>query len=106
MKLKRKSCRPYTLRKDRFRFRGICAPWDSPLCEEYAKIGGRVDRLGLHNGYDLSTRNGYRKAAAFLHHRPRNVHLAPPCFPWSQFQNINQRTEKQIQDLKTKKGNW
>ena len=82
----------------------ICAPWDSPLSEEYKAQGGRVERLGLHNGYDLSTRTGYRKAASFLReHKPRNVHLAPPCFPWSQFQNINQRTEQQIQDLRMKR---
>lgn len=82
----------------------ICAPWDSPLSEEFKAQGGRVERLGLHNGYDLSTRTGYRKAAAFLReHRPRNVHLAPPCFPWSQFQNLNQRTEQQIQNLMMKR---
>lgn len=32
----------------------ICAPWDSPLSEEFKAQGGRVERLGLHNGYDLS----------------------------------------------------
>ena len=64
-----------------------------------------MDRLGLHNCYDLSTRNVYRKADAFLRkHKPRNVHMAPPCFPWSQFQNINQRTEQQVQDLQAING--
>ena len=94
----------FSMQERNLDFVEICAPWDSPLSEEYEKQGGRVDRLGLHNGYDLSTRYGYRKAAAFLReHKPRNVHMAPACFPWSQFQNINQRTEKQVKDLQEKR---
>ena len=54
----------------------ICAPWDSPLSEEYKTQGGRVERLGLHNGYDLSTRTGYRKAVAFL-----KEHIFFPALP-------------------------
>ena len=74
----------------------ICAPWDSSLCEEYEKQGGRVDRLGLHNGYDLSTRHGYQKAVAFLReHRPRNVHMALLVFLGVSFKtSINGRKRK------------
>ena len=70
----------------------ICAPWDSPLTtavEEEA--GGRAFALGLHNGFDLTTRSGFRKAAQFIRDmRPRCVHISPPCFPWSPMQNLNQ----------------
>ena len=32
----------------------ICSPWDSPLGACCEKLGGRVARLGIHNGYALA----------------------------------------------------
>ena len=81
----------------------ICAPWDSPLAEAVERAGGVVMRLGLHNGYDLSTREGFLKAAWVLRRlKPRYVHLSPPCFPFSCMQNANQRTDQQKLDLEEK----
>ena len=74
----------------------VCAPWDSPLAQAVLERGGRAARLGLHNGYDLSTRQGYLLAAQYIRqHRPRYLHFSPPCFPWSPMMNANQRTPEQ-----------
>lgn len=82
----------------------VCAPWDSPLTTEVEKKGGKAMRLGLHNGYDLSTRQGLLKAAKVVREKkPRNLHFAPPCFPWSQMQNINQRNPEQCANLEEKR---
>lgn len=82
----------------------ICTPWDSPLGKAVEERGGTVFRMGPHNGYDLTTRSGLVKACATLRElRPRNLHASPPCFPFSQFQNLNQRTEEQRESLAEKR---
>ena len=82
----------------------VCAPQDSPLSEAVRNAGGRALSLGLHNGFDLSTRQGFLKAVAVVRDmKPRYVHISPPCWPWSSIQNCNQRTEKQKQDLYEKR---
>lgn len=74
----------------------VCAPWDSPLCWAVREQGGRAMSIGLHNGFDLTTRSGLKKAAALVREsRPRYMHVSPPCDPWSPLQNCNQRTEEQ-----------
>ena len=82
----------------------VCAPWDSNLGKEVEKQGGKVLRLGPHNGFDLTTKEGFRKAAqAFRTYRPRHGHFSPACFPWTQFQNLNQKTDEQRQSLHEKR---
>ena len=82
----------------------LCAPWDSPLAAAVERQGGTVLRLGLHNGYDMSTRRGLLGALAVVRRvRPRYVHMSPPCFPFSVMQNANQRTPEQIEALERKK---
>ena len=44
--------------------------------------------MGIHNGYDLSTKAGLAKAMTTLRRlRPRYVHVSPPCNPWSPLRN-------------------
>lgn len=82
----------------------ICAPWDSNLGREVERQGGRCLRMGPHNGFDLSTKARFQKAAKVLRDtRPRHVHVSPACFPWTQWQNLNQRTEEQRRDLEAKR---
>ena len=82
----------------------ICTPLDSRLSNEVERKGGTAIRLGCHNGYDLSTRAGFLASAKVLReNKPRNAHLSPPCFPWSQFQNLNQRTPEQREELHAKR---
>ena len=67
-------------------------------------MGGKSMAIGLHNGYDLTTVSGLKKAIALVRkHRPQYIHVSPPCDPWSAMQNCNQRTEDQIQALELKR---
>ena len=72
----------------------VCCPCNSPLSQAVIDAGGKAYRVGLHNGYDLATKNGFSKAAALLRRlRPRYIHVSPPCDPWTSQNNMNQRTE-------------
>ena len=82
----------------------LCAPWDSPLCQAVRDLGGKAISLGLHNGYDLTTVEGYRRALQTLRHlRPRYLHISPPCFLWSAFQNCTRREGHQLDEFLTKR---
>ena len=81
----------------------VCAPWDSPLVSAVKQQGGQAMAIGLHNGYDMSTKGGLVRAMKLVKKRkPRYVHISPPCFPWSPYQNCNQKTEKQRENLEAK----
>ena len=57
-------------------------------------------RLGLQNGFDMSTRSGFRKAAALIPGvKPRYLHISAPCFPFSIMQKVNQRNPEQCERL-------
>ena len=59
----------------------VCAPWDSPLVEEVERQGGKGMRMGLHNGYDLSTRAGFLKAVDVLRKtRPKKCSFVATMF--------------------------
>lgn len=76
--------------------------WRSAAVE---RAGGTAVRIGLHNGYDLSTKAGYHKAAHLVRTlKPKYLHCSPPCFPFSIMQNANQRTQEQVKRLEEKKG--
>ena len=78
----------------------VCAPWDSPLAASVASLGGKVMRLGIHNGFDLSTTKGYHMAAEVIKtKKPRYVHCSPPCYAHSVVQNGNQRNTEQVNNL-------
>ena len=83
----------------------VCAPWDSPLCRAVRERGGRAFAIGLHNGYDLTKREGFLRAASLVREcKPRYVHFSPPCDPWTSLQNCNQKTEAQRIRLKSLRG--
>ena len=82
----------------------VCAPWDSPSGKAVEEAGGRVERFGVHNGFDLSTKAGFAMAAARLRElRPRYLHVSPPCFPWTTQNNMNQRNPQQRANLEQKR---
>ena len=57
-------------------------------------------RVGLHNGFDLSTKAGFTKASHLLRERrPRYLHVSPSCDAWSIINNANQRNPQQVQRL-------
>ena len=58
----------------------------------------------LETGFDLSTRDGQGKCWTYLEEiQPDAVAFAFPCDPWTQMQNVNQRTEKQRDDLQKRR---
>ncbi len=82
----------------------VCAPWDAPLSQAVRDAGGKAISIGLHNGFDLATLSGFRKAVSVIRClKPRYVHFSPPCDPWTAFQNCNQRTEEQVQRLSARR---
>jgi hypothetical protein len=61
-------------------------------------------RIGHWNGFDLSTTTGARRLMMLWRQKkPRRTVMSPPCGPFSQIQNINQRSEDQIERLRLKK---
>ena len=82
----------------------VCAPWDSPLSVAVRDAGGSALSIGLHNGYDLTTHQGFKNALTFVReYRPRYIHFSPPCDPWSAMQNCNQQSEEQQEALRSKR---
>ena len=83
----------------------VCAPWDSPMCRAVRARGGRAFAIGIHNGFDLTKREGFLRAASLVRTcKPRYVHFSPPCDPWTSLQNCNQKTEAQRIRLKVLRG--
>ena len=63
-----------------------------------------VCRISAWNGYDMSTQAGLEKARELRRKlRPRDLWASVPCGPWSTIQNLNQKTEKQRQELQKKR---
>ena len=59
--------------------------------------------IGVHNGYQLETLSGFRKAVELLRRlKPRYLHVSPPCDPWTAF-HCNQRIEEQRRRLGEKR---
>ena len=83
-----------------------CSP-DSVLTETVnreAKSEMSAKRCSLFNGYDLSTSHGVHKVIHEIDTlNPEHVWMSPICGPYSIMQNINQRTEKQCEDLQNKR---
>ena len=71
----------------------VCCGPQSPLSQMMEEKGGKVVRLGLHNGFDLSTSVGYEKALrVMIQLKPRWTWFSCPCGPTSPIQHLNERT--------------
>ena len=82
----------------------VCAPWDAPLSHAVREAGGKAMAIGLHNGYDMSTMQGFRQAAKLVRElRPRYLHVSPPCDPWTAFWTCHQRNAEQVAKLKQRR---
>ena len=82
----------------------ICCTADSQLAGEVISKGGTADRYSHWNGYDLTTRKGTDALRSKLEStRPRWIGMSPPCGPDSPMQNLNQRTDTQMQRLEEKR---
>ena len=92
-----------TLRPSQLDLLEIGCPEDSTLGQAMEKEGGSVFRMGLWNWYDFSRASTVPKAKAFVDEkRPRRVHISPPCTPFSIMQNLNQKDDEQVANLKKK----
>ncbi|CAK0829538.1 unnamed protein product [Prorocentrum cordatum] len=77
---------------------------DSNLGEVCDEKGYHYERLGLFNENDLSKPQGYRTAKFLLDEkRPKLFVSTPPCGPWSMMQNVNQRDDRQRDNLRRKR---
>ena len=82
----------------------VCCTADSQLAGEVISKGGAADRYSYWNGYDLTIRKGTEALRSKLEStRPRWIWMSPPCGPDSPMQNLNQRTDTQIQRLEEKR---
>lgn len=78
---------------------------NSILCSEVEKRCGSKSfiRCSIWNGYDLTTQQGVDACKQVLRSEgPINVWISCECGPFSPLQHINQRSEKQREDLKQK----
>ena len=52
----------------------VCTPSDSGLSKAVIAEGGTAERLGLHNGYDMATKTGLKRAMVMAkERRPRHA---------------------------------
>ena len=82
----------------------VCCPEASSLSAEVLRLGGSAVRLGLHNGHDLSTYQGYlRSKEMMMHTKPRHMWVSTPCALDSPLQNLKQKIAEQGQALAAKR---
>ena len=80
-----------------------CSP-DSLLSSEVERQGLRAKRCSLYNGFDLTSCQGVRRVLEVIEElRPEHVWIATECGAYSPMQNINQRTERQKNELAEKR---
>ncbi|CAK0889332.1 unnamed protein product [Prorocentrum cordatum] len=81
-----------------------CTHEDSNLGKVCDEKGYHYERLGLFNENDLSKPQGYHKAKFRLDEmRPELFVSTPPCGSWSIMQNVNQRDDRQRENLRRKR---
>ncbi|CAK0911752.1 unnamed protein product, partial [Prorocentrum cordatum] len=95
-------CAPTTF--GRLRMVEACTHEDSNLGKVCDEKGYHCERLGLLNENDLRKPQGYHKAKFLLDEKcPEHFVSTPPCGPWSIMQNVNQRDDRQRENLRRKR---
>lgn len=89
-------------------FEIACGP-DSVLTTNMRKLTGKensAERLSFWNGYDLTKSQGVRSVMAKIDKdQPMHVWLSLECGPFSRMQNVNQRNDRQREELAQKRAN-
>lgn len=89
-------------------FEIACGP-DSVLTTNMRKLTGKensAERLSFWNGYDLTKSQGVRSVMAKIDKdQPMHVWLSLECGPFSRMQNVNQRNDRQREELAQKRVN-
>ena len=71
----------------------VCCGPNSLLSQVVEQFGGTSERIGLFNGFDMSTSKGLEKARRLVaQRRPRWLWFALPCGPTSPIQHLNELT--------------
>lgn len=71
----------------------LCCEPDSLLVRTWEKLGGKGERLGLHNQCDLMTEAGTMEAIRLVReHKPKLLWASLPCGATSPLQNLNELT--------------
>lgn len=82
----------------------VCCDMNSGLAHMVNSKGGVGYRVGTHNDMDLTMERGYHRASSFGKEvQPRWMWFSTPCGPNSPIQNMNQRTDEQVQRLAKKR---
>lgn len=83
----------------------VCCGPNSLLSQTVVEHGGTAERVGLFNGFDLSSNKGFEKAKKFIAaKRPRWLWFSLPCGPTSSIQNLNELTPEGLaKSLKRKR---
>lgn len=89
-------------------FEVACSP-DSVLTAQMQKRVGREDaaqRLSYWNGFDLTKGEGVKLVIHKIQQdRPGHVWISTECGPFSRMQQVNQRNDKQKEELRQKREN-
>ena len=79
----------------------FCSP--NSMMTHTAQTAGLNAERWTKDDFDLETEEGYQAAEQRLRElRPRRLWLSPECGPFSQMQNINQRSPEQMLRLAQK----
>ena len=79
----------------------VCCGTNSTLTQEVTRNGFRAERVSLQTGFDLEKRSDVQKLIGSIpEKKPRKIWASPRCTPWTNSQNLNQRTPAQIESLR------
>lgn len=94
-------------RHDRTMLIEVACSQESILTSTMQKLTGKTEssrRLSIWNQYDLTTGAGVKSILDVIDSTtPEHVWLSPDCGPYSPMQNINQRSDEQVESLKEKR---
>ena len=82
----------------------VCCRLESTLTNECQRLGMAASRKTIENGYDVEKKQTIvRLLDEAKEERPKRTWWSLKCKPWTNIQNINQRTEEQVEALRKKR---
>ena len=82
----------------------VCCRLESTLANECQRLGIAAIRKTIENGYDVEKgQTIVRLLDEARRERPKRTWWSLKCAPWTNIQNINQRTEEQVEALRKKR---
>ena len=82
----------------------VCCRLESTLANECQRLGIAAIRKTIENGYDVEKgQTVVRLLDEARREKPKRTWWSLKCTPWTNIQNINQRTEEQVEALRKKR---